>query len=63
MSDKELIEKLLDNEREWRRSLYSKVEDIDKTLNQLRVTVALISGGISITTSLIVTLITKLIGK
>lgn len=61
MTDQKVIEQLLDNEREWRRSLFSKVEEIDKKMADLRVTVALISGGISVSTSLLVALIQYMI--
>ena len=56
---KSFDEKLFESEQEWRRALWSKVEKIEEKVSDLRVKIALISGSVSLLTTLIVLYLNK----
>jgi hypothetical protein len=50
-------EKLFESEQEWRREIWKKLSKVEEKVTDLRVKVALISGGTSVIVTLSVFLI------
>ena len=56
------IEKLLENEKEWRRYMLKKVDRIDSGLNALKVKVGVISATIGMASGLVSSYVLKKLG-